>query len=100
MPRLRLCVGSGVMSSPSSTMAPLVGSSSPAIMRSSVVLPQPDGPSRHTKVPCGTLSWTLSTAAKLPNFLVMALMFNPDMTHPSQALHCKGRRRLSGGRSG
>jgi hypothetical protein len=58
MPRLRLCVGIGVMSSSSMRMFPAVGSSSPAIMRSSVVLPQPDGPSMQTKVPCGTESCT------------------------------------------
>src|SRR6185312_15777034 len=80
MPRLRLCVGSGVMSSPSRTTLPLVGSSSPAIILSNVVLPQPDGPSRHTKLPFGTFSATLSTAVKLPNVLVMALRERPDMS--------------------
>ena len=40
-----------VTSSPSSRMRPTVGSSSPAIMRSVVVLPQPDGPSRQKNAP-------------------------------------------------
>src|SRR6185312_8746771 len=80
MPRLRLCVGSGVMSSPSSTTFPLVGSSSPAIILSNVVLPQPDGPSRHTKLPFGTFSATLSTAVNGPKVLVMALRERPDMS--------------------
>ena len=70
MPKLRLCVGTRVMSSPSRRIAPAVGSSSPAIMRSSVVLPQPDGPSRQTKVPCGTVRLTSSTAVKSPKCLV------------------------------
>ena len=40
----RADAGSAVTSSPSSRMRPEVGSSSPAIIRSVVVLPQPDGP--------------------------------------------------------
>ena len=53
-----------VMSAPSIRMRPALGSSSPAIMRSSVVFPQPDGPSRQTKVPCATESVTSSTAVR------------------------------------
>jgi hypothetical protein len=64
MPSSRLWVGTLVMSLPSSLMAPLVGSSRPATMRIRVVLPQPDGPSRQTKVPCGTVSSTFLTAVK------------------------------------
>ena len=79
MPRLRLCVGIGVMSWPSSRIAPAVGSSRPAIIRSSVVLPQPDGPSRQTKVPCGTSRLIASTAVKSPNRLVTSLIARPDM---------------------
>ena len=79
MPRSRLWVGSAVMSAPSSAIEPALGSSRPAIMRSSVVLPQPDGPSRHTNVPCGTASVTSSTAVKSPKRLVTALMDRPDM---------------------
>ena len=40
-----------VTSSPPSRMRPPVGSSSPAIMRSVVVLPQPEGPSRQKNSP-------------------------------------------------
>ena len=36
-------------------MAPALGSSSPAIMRSVVVLPQPDGPSRQKNSPSSTV---------------------------------------------
>ena len=39
-----------VTSSPPSRMSPEVGSSRPAIMRSVVVLPQPEGPSRHEEL--------------------------------------------------
>ena len=38
--------GTPEMSSPSSRIWPEVGTSKPASMRSNVVLPQPDGPSR------------------------------------------------------
>ena len=44
MPTLRLFGGSSVMSLPSIVIVPAVGCSKPAIMRSVVVLPQPDGP--------------------------------------------------------
>ncbi|MCY1306691.1 hypothetical protein D9M70_565640 [compost metagenome] len=69
MPKLRLCVGTRVMSSPSSRIAPPVGRSRPAIILRSVVLPQPEGPSMQTKVPCGTVRSTLLTALKVPNSL-------------------------------
>ncbi len=39
----RLCGGVSVMSTPSSTICPVVGRSKPAIIRRVVVLPQPDG---------------------------------------------------------
>ena len=47
--------------------SPASGRSRPAMMRSSVVLPQPDGPSRATTVPGATsrsTSWSTSTAPK------------------------------------
>ena len=66
MPRSRLCVGTRVRSSPSSRIAPPLGSSSPAIILSSVVLPQPDGPSRQTNCPCGTARLTELTAVTAP----------------------------------
>ena len=58
-----------VTSSPSSRIRPLVGSSSPAIMRSVVVLPQPDGPSSARNSPSCTVKVESSTAAKSPNCL-------------------------------
>src|SRR5690606_9530204 len=49
---------------------PLPGSacSSPAMMRSSVVFPEPDGPSSATSLPRGTCKSTLSSAVNAPNF--------------------------------
>src|SRR6185437_1434179 len=40
-------------------------------MRSSVVLPDPDGPSSAISSPCGTLRSTWSSAAKAPNFFTI-----------------------------
>ena len=57
----RLLGGSDTMFWPSRTTWPEVVSSNPAIMRSVVVLPQPEGPSRVTNSP-GAMSrltpWT------------------------------------------
>src|SRR6266550_1747492 len=58
-----------VTSSPPSRMRPDVGSSRPAIIRSVVVLPQPDGPSRQKKSPSRTSNVESRTAAKSPNDL-------------------------------
>ena len=51
MPMLRWFGFSRVMSLPPMTMLPEVGSSKPATMRSTVVLPQPDGPRKETNSP-------------------------------------------------
>ena len=48
---------------PSSTMSPSEGYSCPPIMRSVVVLPHPDGPSRTTYSPWSTCRLTSSTAS-------------------------------------
>src|SRR6476620_7978119 len=58
------------MSCPAIEIAPEVGSSRPATIRSVVVFPQPDGPSSAKKRPCSTTRSSSSTATKLPNFLV------------------------------
>src|SRR5690606_7163439 len=57
-------------SSPPMRILPAVGVSSPAIMRSEVVLPQPEGPSRHTNSPSPISKLTLPTAVKSPKRLV------------------------------
>src|SRR5262245_43631670 len=51
-------------------ISPSVGSTKPAISRSVVVLPQPDGPSRQTSRPWSMFSDTLSTTALPPYRLV------------------------------
>src|SRR3954467_1759306 len=43
------------------------------MIRSNVVLPEPDGPSSASNSPLATLRSTLSSAAKAPNFLTMFL---------------------------
>src|SRR5258706_13039406 len=58
-----------VTSSPSSRMRPSDGNSSPAIMRSVVVLPQPDGPSMTKKMPLSTVNDESLTAVNPPNCL-------------------------------
>ena len=42
----RLCGGRSAMRLPDRVISPELGASKPAIIRSSVVLPQPEGPSR------------------------------------------------------
>src|ERR1700675_4120073 len=54
------------MSSPASTTSPRSGSSSPAIMRSTVLLPQPDGPRSERNSPGAASSETSSTATTRP----------------------------------
>src|SRR6202521_3492201 len=51
-------------------ISPAEGSMNPAISLSVVVLPQPEGPSRHTSKPCSIRSDTSSTAATEPKRLV------------------------------
>ena len=59
------CDGVDTTRSPT-RISPPVGSTNPAISRSVVVLPQPDGPSRQTRLPCSIKSDTLSTTAFTP----------------------------------
>src|SRR3954452_23459995 len=58
-----------VTSSPPRKIWPRVGSSRPAIMRSVVVLPQPEGPSRQKNSPSFTLNVESFTATKSANAL-------------------------------
>src|SRR6267154_1380442 len=58
-----------VTSSPPRRMRPEVGSSSPAIIRSVVVLPHPDGPSRQKKSPSRMVKVESRTAVKSANAL-------------------------------
>src|SRR5215208_6575846 len=54
------------MSRPFCSMRPALCVSRPAMMRSSVVLPQPDGPRRQTNSPWLTARLTSRRATKLP----------------------------------
>src|ERR1700674_1935731 len=63
-----------VTSSPPRRMRPEVGSSSPAIMRSVVVLPHPEGPSRQKKSPSGTVKVESRTAVNPPKALCRCSM--------------------------
>ena len=58
----RLSGGSSVTSRPRSRIRPPVGSSKPPIIRSVVVLPQPDGPRSEKNSPLPISSETPSTA--------------------------------------
>src|SRR5215210_8960409 len=55
------------MSLPSTVIAPELGCSKPAIMRSVVVLPQPDGPRNETNSPRSAARLKSSTATNSPN---------------------------------
>src|SRR6478752_7191238 len=56
------------MSSPLTRIVPAVGFSKPAIIRSVVVLPQPDGPRNETNSPRSAARLKSRTAAVSPNF--------------------------------
>ncbi len=64
---LRLYGGTLDTSWPSSNTRPWVGCSNPAIIFSSVVFPQPDGPSIEKNSPLRIAKSASCTAAKLPN---------------------------------
>src|ERR1700678_264728 len=56
--------------------------------RRSVVLPEPDGPSNATSSPDSTFRFTLSSATKLPNFL---LIFLTSTLMPLFGFRCQRR---------
>jgi hypothetical protein len=68
MARSRLPEGAQVMSLPSSSRLPLVMGSSPAMSRSSVDLPQPEGPTKTMNSPfliCRSTPLMMLTSPKL-----------------------------------
>ena len=65
MPMLRLCAGVPTTLRSSTRTAPESGRSNPAAMRSAVVLPQPDGPSRLTSSP-GSIARSNDSSAAAP----------------------------------
>src|SRR5438046_2646886 len=77
MARSRSLGSRRVMSRPSIFTEPESGSSRPAITRSSVDLPQPDGPSSTTNSPSRAVSERRSTAVFEPKRLVMPSIVNP-----------------------
>src|SRR5438132_2641521 len=60
---------SAEMSRPACTIRPAVCTSRPAMMRSSVVLPHPEGPRKHNSSPGWTSRLTPFSAANSPNSL-------------------------------
>jgi hypothetical protein len=62
----RSAAESAVTSRPPIRMRPSLAISSPAMRRSVVVLPQPEGPSRVTSVPVSIVNETASTAVTVP----------------------------------
>ena len=66
MPVLRRCAGKVSMRRSSNHMLPASTSANPAISRSSVVLPHPDGPRRVNSLPSSIVAETLSTARTAP----------------------------------
>src|SRR6185503_8416940 len=80
MPMLRRCGGRVSMRLSPMRIWPASSSLKPAIMRSSVVLPQPDGPSRVKNSPSSMASETSRTAATDPKdrlTLSIAILLNP-----------------------
>src|SRR5450432_1358730 len=66
MPVLRRCAGKVSMRLSSNHMLPASTSAKPAIIRSSVVLPHPEGPRRVNNLPSSIVAETLSTARTAP----------------------------------
>ena len=63
MPTLRRSAGIAVMASPSTSTLPVVGNTNPAMIRSSVVLPHPLGPSSAISSP-GWMAKLMSASAR------------------------------------
>ena len=79
----RLAGGTTVTSAPSISTRPEVASSSPAMTRSSVDLPQPDGPTKTTNSPSVTsrsMPFSTSTVPKL--FFTFSIFSEPKGLDP------------------
>src|SRR5690606_3002493 len=86
---LRCAGASSVTSRPPIWMRPELGSSSPAIIRSVVDFPQPEGPSRTVNVPASTEKLTRSTAGAAPPYCLLTLSrVMEDMVHLNHCLLC------------
>ncbi|MNU01161.1 hypothetical protein D3C72_2444800 [compost metagenome] len=73
MPMSRKFGSTALMSLPSTRISPEVTLRKPAIMRRTVLLPQPEGPRSVSSEPLGTLRSRSRTASKLWYFLVNCL---------------------------
>src|SRR5215203_833692 len=76
----RFSGGRSFMRLPAMITSPSVARSRPAIMRSVVVLPQPDGPRRQTTSPALTEREASLTARNSPYFLVIFLTSIVDIS--------------------
>src|SRR3954447_8701773 len=88
MARLRSRGAWSLTRSPPMTMSPEVMSSSPTIIRSSVDLPQPEGPTRIMNSPSSTSIDTSLTAGKPSPYCLT--MFFISMAAIGSTLHCAG----------
>ncbi len=95
MLRPRLAGGTLVMSTPSISMCPLVTSSSPAIRRSKVDLPQPDGPTNTTNSPSPMSRSIDGMMITSPNALRTPLIWILPMMSPDHFTAPKVRPRTS-----
>src|SRR5436305_11424640 len=102
MPVLRRCGGSVSIRLSPKRISPALRSAKPAIVRNSVVLPQPDGPSSVKNSPSAISSETSSTARTVPNerdtwSIEIAVKMPPEQTtHPHNRggrpyRHCEER---------
>src|SRR6478609_3219547 len=95
-----------VASSPWNDTAPASGHSSPAMMRSSVVLPDPDGPSSARSSPVSTVRVTSSTATKSAKRLSMlrsSMLMGPafdELLETQRDEREHGQQRCAGERGG
>src|SRR3569623_1996645 len=96
-PTLRCRAGRWVASLPSITTEPLSAFSSPAMIRSSVDLPPPLGPSSAVSWPVGMVRFTSSSATKSPNRL---LTWEMSMLMASSGFLLLGRRCFTPGAAG
>ena len=84
---------------PSTSTSPLVGSSSPSMIFSSVVLPPPDGPMMVTNCPASTFRLTFSSTKRLGLGVAeatgCAARFAPDRPRVRQRASCPARAALS-----
>src|ERR687891_1134263 len=86
IPMSRRCGGRSVMSARSRWTRPSVGFSSPAIIRSIVVLPHPDGPRNEISLPGGSSRSTPATASTSPKCLTSPSSFSPLRASTSRSL--------------